>query len=114
MALDTIKLRWTGLRPLVMSNVRGVDPLNPLVMELSTLTKQRAKDVTPAVREQIQRLEWEISAYHNPEDGFHVPSDNLLRTIQEGGAKERIGKKVAAGAFISELVVPIADQGKYK
>jgi hypothetical protein len=114
MNLEAIKMRWSGLRPLVMSNVRGVDPLDPLVIQLGQYTKKRSKDLTPSDREKVSRIEWELSAYHDTEVGFYMPSQNIERCLRDGGAKARVGKKIEAGAFLSEVIVPLKNQGRYK
>jgi hypothetical protein len=108
--LRQVKFRWTGLRPLIMSNVRGVDPDEPLVIELKKLTSKRGQDLNKDLRGEIQRIEWELSAYHDAQIGFYIPSENIEKALREGAAKSRKGKKIEAGAFVSGSMVPFKNQ----
>jgi len=109
--LKTVHFRWTGLAPLVMSNVRGVDPDDPLVIEIKKLTDKKAKDTD--TRQRITRMEWELSAYWDPKLGFYIPAENIEAALREGGAKSKKGKKIQAGAFVSGSQIPFLNQ-KYK
>lgn len=105
--MKTLKAELTGIRPLIMHSAVGVDPSNKSVREISRLAKEVKKvksdpDRQAELREQICRLEWELSAYWN-EGGFYLPGDNLFRAITEGARKQKNGKAVEAG------LLPIED-----
>ena len=114
MALKQTKFKWTGLRPIIMSNVRGVDKLDPLVKKFNELMQIPNKRKTEDIWAQIARQEWEISAYWDEEIGFFMPSDNIMRCLQAGGAQSKVGKKIEAGAWISDLMIPIGNIKKHK
>src|SRR5262245_2452437 len=114
MALQTVKLQWTGLRPLIMSNVRAVDPLDPQVKRLKQLFARRGKDKTEAILAEIAHLEWEISLYYDVEIGLHIPSEMIHACLKEGGTKTKIGKAIVVSAWLPEPLVPFKVQPKFK
>jgi fructose/tagatose bisphosphate aldolase len=95
----TIKVKWTGIRPLVMHNGLMADPTNPLVRRIKEITSKGSKKLTDADYEERDRLEWEAGLYWDSNDGLIMPSDNIERCIQLGAQKSRIGKDVQAAVF---------------
>ena len=56
--METIKFKFSGVSNLLMHSARGVDPIDPAVIEHKKLTAIRKK--TDETHAQIARSEWEI------------------------------------------------------
>lgn len=100
--MKTIKLKWTGIRPLVMHNGLMADPTNPLTRRIKEIVSKGSKKLTDSDYEERDRIEWEAGLYWNDALGAHIPSDNIERCLQLGAQKSRIGKDVQAAVFCSE------------
>jgi hypothetical protein len=105
--MKTIKVKWTGIRPLLMHNGLMADPTNPLVRRAKEITSKGSKKMTDADYEEKNRLDWEGGLYWDTEDGLIIPSDNIERCIQLGAQKSRIGKDVQAAVFCAAPHVAI-------
>jgi hypothetical protein len=97
-----------------MANIRAVDTTDSKVKEIKSLTQKRTKDTTDTERERIAQLEWEISTYWDPKLGFYIPSQNIERCIQMGGTKDRLGKKLTAAVWLTDLMVPIQNRTRHR
>jgi len=109
--MKTIKVKWTGIRPLVMHNGLMADPTNPLVRRIKEITSKGSKKLTDADYEERDRLEWDAGLYWDTKDGLIMPSDNIERCIQLGAQKSRIGKDVQAAVFCASSHVCIEHAG---
>jgi hypothetical protein len=99
--MKTMKIKWTGIRPLLMHSAELADPLNETVRKIKALTAKKTKK-TDHDMEEIDRLSF-IGSLYLGEDGHPViPSDNIERCIQLGGQKKRIGKDVAAAVLCAD------------
>ena len=105
--MKTMKVKWTGIRPLVMHNGLMADPTNPLVRRIKEITSKGSKKLTDADYEERDRLEWEAGLYWDSNEGLIMPSDNIERCIQLGAQKSRIGKDVQAAVFCAVPQVAI-------
>lgn len=104
--MKTMKVKWTGIRPLIMHSADMVDPLNPFVRRIKEINSKGGKKLTDSDREEMQRLEWEGALYWDDELGLVMPSDNIEKTIREGAMKSRLGKSAEAASFVQESIVP--------
>ena len=109
--MKTIKVKWTGIRPLVMHNGLMADPTNPLVRRIKEITSKGSKKLTDVDYEERDRLEWDAGLYWDSQDGLIMPSDNIERCIQLGAQKSRIGKDVQAAVFCATPHVEINHSG---
>jgi len=109
--MKTLKVKWTGIRPLVMHNGLMADPTNPKVRRIKEITSKGSKKLTESDYEERDRLEWEAGLYWDEKDGPIIPSDNIERCIQLGAQKSRIGKDVQAAVFCSEIQVKLDYEG---
>jgi hypothetical protein len=109
--MKTIKVKWSGIRPLVMHNGLMADPTNPMVRRIKEITSKGSKKMTDSDYEERDRLEWEAGLYWDSEDGLIMPSDNIERCVQLGAQKSRIGKDVQAAVFCANTHVPIVYDG---
>ena len=102
--MKQIKVKLTGLRPLIMHNGLMADPTNPYTVAIKKITAKGSKKMTIHDHQERDRLEWEAGLYWSEaEGGMVMPSDNIERCIQEGAKKSRLGKDFAAAVFVSGL-----------
>ena len=104
-SLQTLKARWTGLRPLVMHNGRLCDPLDPIAKQIAEITAKGSKKRTTADLERLYRLEWEGGLYHDPVKGPFIPSENIEACVRDGAKKSRRGEDVKACVFVQDPIV---------
>lgn len=107
--METLKVKWTGIRPLIMHNAAMIDPDNIWVREMDKLKKELKKakkddyDGREKIRRATERAEWMGSIYYSSELGVYIPGDCITATIVNGARKAKAGKLVEQG------VVPIDD-----
>jgi hypothetical protein len=107
--MKTLKVKWTGLRPLVMHSSAMIDPDNACVRQMGELQRQlkkAKKDDTEGrekIRRMIERAEWEGSMYWGAQWGMYLPGKNIMATILSGARLAKCGKQAERG------IVPIED-----
>lgn len=109
--MKSLKVKWTGIRPLVMHNGLMADPTNPFTKAIKEITKKGSKKLTEADFEARDKLEWEAGLYWDDGVGVYMPSDNIERCIQLGAQKSRLGKDVQASVFVSDDIVKLDYEG---
>jgi len=107
--METIKMKWTGIRPLLMSNGLMMDPLNEYVKRCKEITNKRKKTETDY--ELLYRLRWEGSLYFDEESGPFMPNDNIEACIKFGARKLKLGKDVEAAVLVTNEIVPLNYSG---
>lgn len=106
--MKQVKIKITGIRPLVMHNGLMADPTNPYTIAIKKITSKGSKKMTTFDHEERDRLEWEAGLYWSDAlNGIAIPSDNLERCIQDGAKKSRLGKDFAAAVFLTEPEVEV-------
>lgn len=95
--------------PLLMHNERLADPLDPYARWLAELSKKRSK--TERDIEEIGRREFLGAGYWmedgGPEkkvSGPFIPTWNIVRCLQEGAKRHKLGKHVVRG------IVPVSEE----
>lgn len=96
--MKTLKLRFTGIRPLILHNGLMADPTNEWVMANKKITAKKNKKTDTDCLD-IAYNEWMGSLYMGTDGGLVMPTDNIERCLQDGGKKSRIGKDIQAGVF---------------
>lgn len=109
MAMQVLKLRLTGKRPLLMHNIRLANPMSPHTQALAEYTKKRSK--TLADHEMISRLEFEGGIYHDPKIGPYIPGAWLDKNLEEGGRGEKLGKTIRAAVKCIDELIPLEYDG---
>lgn len=85
-----------GGSSLVCHNERLADPLDPIVREISGISKKRNK--TEADHLEIARLEFLGGLYTNG-NGPCLPAWNVLRCLQDGAKRHKRGMDVPRGIY---------------
>ena len=107
--METVNLKITGNRPLLMHNGRLSDPLNPYTCKLAELTSIRNKTVEDLIR--IARAEWEGSLYWEDEVGLYLPGSAVARCLRDAATKFKLGKSVVAAVNVNDHFNPLRIDG---
>jgi hypothetical protein len=91
--MKTMKLTIRGTRPLLLHSDVGCDPLSESAVELARMTKRKDKKTADAQHE-IARVEWEAGLYYDDDGGVHIPTWNVIRSIQDGARMSKSGKLI--------------------
>ena len=116
--MKTMKVTWTGIRPLVMSNPQTVKLSNPYAIrsrELNAaLKKARKKEDADKLLEleQLQiRNDWESSAYWDEKQKqFYIPDSVIIACIRAGATAAKKGRDVDRAVLMSETEAYIQTQ----
>lgn len=107
--MKTIKLTWTGIRPLIMSNPQTVAITNPYTKEarrLNTLLKKQRKADSDKLMEETEeaqrRNDFKSSAYFDSE-GFYLPDTVIIACLKESAKALRKGKDIDRAVMVSDL-----------
>jgi hypothetical protein len=107
-----VRLRFTGLAPLMMHNGRLADPLDPHTKALSAATtKAKGRTKTDEDIAHVAYVEWIGSLYHSEELGPFQPGVNLERCLADGAASHRMRPQFLQGVYVPELEVPLIYNG---
>lgn len=107
--METVKFKFVGVSGLLMHSSRGVDPLDPGVIEHKKLTSVRKK--TDETHQQIARSEWELGLYFDEKDGPYLPTANLRGVIVEGAKFSKLGSAVKRATIVEDETAPLAYEG---
>ncbi len=106
---STMKVTLKKVSPLLQSNERMADPLDPARKRLAKLTGMKKK--TDATHEDIKRAEWEGCMYWDAKIGPYVPATWIDAMVKEGARKNKMGKAFEAAVSCAEDRVPIQYKG---
>jgi hypothetical protein len=106
--MKTMAVKWTGIRPLLMTNPQTVRISNSYASrsrDLSRAMKDARKKGNEAKMVEIEaetlRNDWEASAYWDG-SAFFVPDTAILACIRSGAMVSRRGKDIETAVLISE------------
>lgn len=107
--METIRLRLTGTRALLMHNCRLADPRNPVARAIKELTRNRQK--TDSTYEEIEKLEWLGSLYQDDEGRVVVTEDMILGAGINGAKKMKAGPAMKAAVLGTQPFYPLIYDG---
>lgn len=106
--IQTIKVKWTGIRPLILHNGQTADPLNKFSVQFRKLNvekkaiKKGDEEAVARWHEKYADAEWRASIYYDETDGLIIPSDVIEATIEAGARKSKRGKDAKAAVYCAE------------
>lgn len=108
--MKSVKVEFTGIRPLIMANPQTIKISNPFATEGRRLNREfkrfrrKEDDHKLFELEALQiRNDWESSAYWDKSKCmFFLPDSVLLACMREGGAASRKGKDIDRCVIITE------------
>lgn len=99
MKAESIHLKITGTKRLIMHCGRLADPLDPITKDLARLTSKRLK--TEADHEEISRVEWFGGLWlHNGKPC--IPAEALMATFVEAARSRKRGPQAEAGLVVEQ------------
>jgi hypothetical protein len=98
-----------GTNALLMHSARLSNPLDPMAKAMKKISGKRAK--TDEDHLELARLEHGGSLYFDDEVGPYLPSDNIWRSLLDGGKKHKLGVKVKEGITFTTDVNPLHYKG---
>jgi hypothetical protein len=91
--MKTIVVEITGTMPLLMHSQGGMNLKDDLARQYSILSKKRSK--TDEEKANLSEMEFRLGLYWDrAAQCAYMPSFNIIRCIQDGGKKLKLGKKV--------------------
>lgn len=106
MQRETIRLRVTGTKRLLMHSGRLADPLDPVTQDLARLTAKRPK--TTADHKQISKVEWFGSLWlHNGVPC--IPAEAFMAALVGGAKVLKRGPQAAAGLAVEQDALLVYD-----
>lgn len=107
--METIKVRLTGARPLLMHADVFADPLNPLTKAHKSLTGKRKK--TDDDHEAIAKSEWRGGLYFDSDIGPYIPGINIESSMVAGGKLSKLGAQLKRSAEVMTDVCKLEYEG---
>lgn len=111
--VNKLSLTLVGTSPLVINNIRGADPDEPMVREIKKITDKKT-NMTPEDRERLEWLKWMVSLYDDPgtfAGDIHYPTRGIIKSFQKAAGAFRKGTKLAAAVQSSSALVVIQHNG---
>lgn len=99
MDLIEVIVKLTGVAPVLMHNIRLLDPTDHIVKGMKEITSKRKKTETDL--EELKRLEFEGGLYIDAK-GPYIPSEWIESMIRDGAKKNKLGKTASAAVFCTE------------
>jgi hypothetical protein len=106
---QTLKVRISGVSPLLMHNAQLADPLNKFSRAMKEITA-KGKRKTDADLEELARLEFIGGLYLDEHGAPSVPGECIEGVLRDGARKSRKGKDAQCG-LISDGNWPLIYDG---
>jgi hypothetical protein len=120
--MKTLKVKWTGIRPLVMSNPQTVQLSNQFAVtsrklgtEIKAARKKQDEDKLSRLESEMSRNDWEASAYFNDETKtFFLPDTVIIACIRSGATAAKRGRDIDRAVIVNETDIPLGDVTQHK
>jgi len=109
--MEKIKMRFTGVAPMLMHNGHLVDPMNEWTREMKKVTGKKGQKKTDADLIKLRWLEWRGSLYLNDKNRPCVPGDVIHAVLVAGARKARKGQDVDAAILVEAPDFPLKYDG---
>ena len=109
--MTTVNLTLRGQASVLVHNVQLASPLDDHAKRLKAISSKRNK--TEQDHSDMAEIEFHGSLYLTDDGSIGIPTWNVLRAIQDGGKKNKNGKKVMEGLLPASIVevIPLAHDG---
>lgn len=107
--MQTIGITLKGVKPLLMHNEQLANPLSSAARKLAEVSKKRNKTLDD--HRVLAEYEFEGGIYHRPDIGPYVPDRWILKMIQNGAKREKLGKAMVPALFLDQAELPIVYDG---
>ena len=103
--MKKLHITLNGMNTLLMHSPKTVNPLHPLAIELKKYTSKRKKTEEDLLK--IAELEWEAGLYYDDNNGLHIPSECLKKTLENGAKMFKAGKDIQRYVQFCGAVAPL-------
>jgi len=120
------RLRFTGIRPLIMQSVCQMDLSTAAAEKRYNLNAQiKAARKKPDNFNELLKLQqesfwvdWQASSYfYEDEKGavvFYIPAEAIVKTLEAGAANAKARREIVTGCIVEEDRVPVTGIPKHK
>lgn len=105
--LTAVRVRLTGVTPLLQHSAQLSDPLNPIVKAIKEISSKRKK--TDADLIQMAKLEWRGSLYVDAQSNVVLPAESIKAALIGGAKKEKSGPQARGGTFVFDSPILMHD-----
>lgn len=109
--MKVVNVEIHGIAPLLMNSNRGVNPLEPLVREMKTITAKGSKKMTDDDHERLLHIKWLLGMYFDDKIGPYIPSVNVEATLRNAAKFIRRGKDTGFGLQVMPDKIPLLYDG---
>jgi hypothetical protein len=110
--MENITVKITGISPMLMHSNQGVNPLHPLRIEVSKITKKRKKTEEEILT--MLDLEYQLNMYYDDQIGPYVPAANVEACLRDAAKKHKKGKDFTSALFVEPDMIPLQYEGPHK
>lgn len=107
--MQNLKVKITGISPILMHSDQLANPLDPLKKLQSTFTSKRKK--TDEDHEEIARIEWTGALYYDEATGPFIPGRMIKAMLIQAAKKTREAPKIKSGMIINTDKAPLQYKG---
>lgn len=107
--MKQLKVKITGVSPLLMHSDRFANPLDKATKAHKELTAKRKK--TDADHEAIAKSEWLGSLYWREDIGPYIPGQNFDASFKEAAKLQKLGKKFTQAVMVVDDEVALQYKG---
>ena len=107
--METIKLKLTGITPLLMHNGDLANPMGEGAKRMKKLTGNRKK--TDDIYEELSDLEFQYGLYFDEKLGPYIPGECLDAALFNGAKMNKLGTTVQRGAQVIDDMCPLIYKG---
>jgi len=107
--MESIKVKITGRSTLLMHSARLSNPLAPGMKEHKAIVASKPKN--DEYYRRVARSEFELGMYFDEKLGPYMPTDNVRKSIIEGGRLSKLGTAIDRAVQILEDRVPLQYEG---
>jgi len=107
--MEVLKVKITGLSPLLMHSARFANPLDPATKAHKALTSKRKK--TDEDHEAIQKSEWFGGLYYSEKMGPFIPGVMVEACLFEAAKMQKLGKSAKRSIIVLEDQIKLEYKG---
>jgi hypothetical protein len=101
-----MRIRITGVTPLLMHSTRGMSPTDSLALRQKELSKKRNK--TDQDHLEMNRLDAMLGLYWDDlACGVYLPGTNIEAAIRDGAKRSKLGKAVTQAVNVLDMRIPL-------
>jgi hypothetical protein len=101
--MQEFTIELAGSAPLLMKGNRGINPIDPLVKEMSRAVEKNKKNKTDENFYAMARLEHQLSLNMHHELGPYIPTTAMQMSLVTAGRLSRRGTKVSGAVLITDI-----------